>query len=72
MLRPLNVAHLDQVMQLGPLGQIFKTDPNDALKVGGIPASTARRWVLRDSLLAGQIALCCVTVTARAIAPTFH
>jgi predicted permease len=47
-----------------PLRQIFKTDPNDAIKSGGIQASAGRRWALRDVLLAAQIALCCVTVTA--------
>ena len=47
-----------------PLRQIFKTDPNEAIKSGGIQSSTGRRWALRDVLLAGQIALCCVTVTA--------
>ena len=46
-----------------PLRQIFKTDPNDAIKSGGSQAS-GRRWALRDFLLAAQIALCCVTVTA--------
>jgi predicted permease len=49
---------------LMPLRQIFKSDPNDALKSSGSPVSTVRRWALRDFLLAGQIALCCVTVTA--------
>ncbi len=47
-----------------PLRQIFKTDPNDAIKSGGIHASTGRRWALRDVLLTAQIALCCITVTA--------
>jgi predicted permease len=47
-----------------PLRQIFKTDPNDAIKSGGNQSSAGRRWALRDVLLAGQIALCCVTVTA--------
>jgi hypothetical protein len=46
-----------------PLRQIFKTDPNEAIKSGGSP-SAGRRWALRDVLLAAQIALCCVTVTA--------
>lgn len=46
-----------------PLRQIFKTDPNDAMKGGG-SHSFAGRWALRDVLLAAQIALCCVTVTA--------
>jgi predicted permease len=47
-----------------PLRQIFKTDPNDAIKNGGIQFQAGRRWAFRDVLLAAQIALCCVTVTA--------
>ncbi|HKM84849.1 MAG TPA: ABC transporter permease [Terriglobales bacterium] len=47
-----------------PLRQIFKTDPNDAIKSGGNQSPAGRRWALRDVLLAAQIALCCVTVTA--------
>jgi predicted permease len=47
-----------------PLRQIFRTDPNDAIKSGGIQFSAGRRWAFRDLLLAAQIALCCVTVTA--------
>jgi predicted permease len=47
-----------------PLRQIFKTDPNDAIKNGGTQSAAGRRWALRDVLLAAQIALCCVTVTA--------
>jgi predicted permease len=47
-----------------PLRQIFKTDPNDAIKSGGSQSSAGRRWALRDVLLAAQVALCCVTVTA--------
>ena len=47
-----------------PLRQIFKTDPNDAIKTGGSQSSAGRRWALRDVLLAAQVALCCVTVTA--------
>jgi predicted permease len=46
-----------------PLRQIFKADPNESIKSGGQP-SGKRRWALRDFLLAMQIALCCVTVTA--------
>src|SRR5258708_28579848 len=49
---------------LMPLRQIFKTDPNEAIKSGGSQTSAGRRWALRDVLLAAQIALCCVTVTA--------
>jgi predicted permease len=52
------------VFGLMPLRQIFKTDPNEAIKSGGSQSSVGRRWALRDVLLAGQIALCCVTVTA--------
>jgi predicted permease len=47
-----------------PLRQIFKTDPNEAIKGGGSQSPAGRRWALRDVLLAAQIALCCVTVTA--------
>jgi predicted permease len=47
-----------------PLRQIFVTDPNEAIKSGGVHASTRRGWNLRDLLLTAQIALCCVTVTA--------
>jgi len=46
-----------------PLWQIFKTDPNSAIKSGSQPTA-GRRWALRDVLLAAQIALCCITVTA--------
>jgi len=46
-----------------PLRQIFKADPNDSIKSGS-QSSGGRRWALRDFLLATQIALCCVTVTA--------
>jgi len=47
-----------------PLRQIFKADPNDAIKSGGNQSFAGRRWALRDVLLSAQIALCCVTVTA--------
>ncbi|MGA9353835.1 MAG: ABC transporter permease [Terriglobales bacterium] len=47
-----------------PLQQIFKTDPNEAIKSSGGQSAAGRRWALRDVLLAVQIALCCVTVTA--------
>lgn len=49
---------------LMPLRQIFKSDPNDVIKGGGSQSAAGRRWALRDVLLATQIALCCVTVTA--------
>lgn len=47
-----------------PLGQILKTDPNEAIKSGAVQVIAGRRWALRDLLLAVQVALCCVTVTA--------
>ncbi|HXM21166.1 MAG TPA: ABC transporter permease [Terriglobales bacterium] len=53
------------VFGLMPLRLIFKTDPNEAIKSGAIQSSAAgHRWALRDVLLAAQVALCCVTVTA--------
>jgi predicted permease len=52
------------VFGLMPLRQIFKTDPNETIKSGGSQSYAGRRWALRDLLLAAQIALCCVTVTA--------
>jgi predicted permease len=52
------------VFGMMPLRQIFKTDPNDAIKSGVIQSFAGRRWALRDCLLAAQIALCSVTVTA--------
>jgi len=50
-----------------PLRQIFKADPNDAIKSGSSQSTSTRRWALRDVLLAAQIALCCLTVTAAAV-----
>jgi predicted permease len=47
-----------------PLRQIFNADPNDAIKSGGFQSCAGRRWAGRDVLLAVQIALCCVTITA--------
>jgi hypothetical protein len=35
-----------------PLWQIFKTDPNDAIKNAGTQSLAGRRWALRDILLA--------------------
>jgi predicted permease len=47
-----------------PLRQIFNAHPNDAIKGGGGQSGAGCRWALRDVLLAAQIALCCVTITA--------
>jgi predicted permease len=51
-----------------PLRQIFKTDPNEAVKGSGSQSVAGSRWALRDVLLAAQIALCCVTITAAFVA----
>ncbi|MBT9331163.1 ABC transporter permease [Paracidobacterium acidisoli] len=47
-----------------PLRQILAADPNEAIKTGSSHQGAGRRWAFRDVLLAVQIALCCVTVTA--------
>jgi len=47
-----------------PLRQVFNTDPNETIKSGGNRSSGGRRWALRDLLLAAQVALCCLTLTA--------
>jgi predicted permease len=49
---------------LMPLRQVFNTDPNEALKSGGNQSSPGGRWSFRDVLLAAQIALCCLILTA--------
>lgn len=49
---------------LMPLRQVFKTDPNETIKSGGNRSSAGRRWAMRDILLAAQVALCCLTLTA--------
>src|SRR5580704_6476723 len=51
-----------------PLRQILNADPNDAIKSGVGRSSAGRRWALRDILLAAQITLCCITVTAAFVA----
>lgn len=51
-----------------PLRQVLNADPNDAIKSGVGQSGAGHRWALRDILLAAQIALCCVTVTAAFVA----
>jgi predicted permease len=46
-----------------PARLVWKTDPNQTLKAAG-SANVPGRWALRDVLLATQIALCCLLVTA--------
>lgn len=47
-----------------PARQIWKTDPNHALRSGSSPSLIGRRWAIRDLLLGFQIAICCLLVTA--------
>jgi predicted permease len=47
-----------------PARQAWKTDPNQTMKGAGGVASGPHRFALRDVLLAIQIALCCLLVTA--------
>lgn len=47
-----------------PARQIWKTDPNQALKAAGIAGPVFHKLAIRDVLLAVQIALCCLLVTA--------
>lgn len=53
---------------LVPARQIWRTDPNLAIKNGAGTGFSARKWSLRDLLLAAQIALCCVLVTSSLVA----
>ncbi|MHB1957714.1 MAG: ABC transporter permease [Acidobacteriaceae bacterium] len=51
-----------------PARQIWRTDPNQAIKSGSSAFSDRRSLALRDFLLAGQIAICCLLVTASLVA----
>jgi len=51
-----------------PARQIWKADPNGALKSGGSSGVVHHRLALRDVLLAVQITLCCLLVTASFVA----
>lgn len=53
---------------LVPSRQIWRTDPNLVVKNGAGTEFAGRRWTARDLLLASQIALCCVLVTASFVA----
>lgn len=55
------------VFGIMPLRQILNADANDAIKNTTL-SYAGRRWAMRDMLLAAQIALCCVTVTAAFVA----
>lgn len=51
-----------------PARQIWKTDPNQAIRNAGSSAQHGRKWMPRDILLACQIALCSLLVTASFVA----
>ena len=51
-----------------PIRQIWKTDPNQAIKSGSNAVPGKSGWVPRDLLLAGQITICCLLVTASLVA----
>ena len=51
-----------------PLRQIWKTNPNQAIKGGVTMTPGGSRWVFRDLLLAFQIAICCLLVTSSLVA----
>lgn len=51
-----------------PSRQIWKTDPNQAIKTGSATTTLGRKWAFRDLLLGFQIAICCLLVTASLVA----
>ena len=51
-----------------PARQVWRTDPNHVLKASDATDLKRRRITLRDILLAVQIALCCLLVTASFVA----
>jgi predicted permease len=53
---------------LVPARQIWKTDPNQAMKSGSNVHPGRHAWAIRDVLLTMQIAICCLLVTASLVA----
>ncbi|MGC1782180.1 MAG: ABC transporter permease [Acidobacteriaceae bacterium] len=51
-----------------PARQIWRADPNLAIKNGPSTELAGHKWAMRDLLLAAQIALCCVLVTSSLVA----
>ncbi|MGI8771873.1 MAG: ABC transporter permease [Acidobacteriaceae bacterium] len=51
-----------------PARQVWRTDPNHTLKTGGSTGDPHGRFALRYALLAVQMALCCLLVTASFVA----
>lgn len=52
------------IFGLMPARQVWRTDPNSALRSGSGTAIASRKFALRDILLGAQIAVCCLLVTA--------
>lgn len=51
-----------------PVRQVLRADPYRIIRAGGTQAEGMRRFTMRDLLLAGQIAICAVLVTASLVA----
>lgn len=51
-----------------PVRQVLRADPYQGIKTGGTARTFSHRLALRDVLLAGQIAICAVLVTASLVA----
>ena len=52
------------IFGLMPARQVWRTDPNSALRSGSGTAIASRKFALRDILLGVQIAVCCLLVSA--------
>ncbi|MGA8161331.1 MAG: ABC transporter permease [Acidobacteriaceae bacterium] len=53
---------------LVPVRQVLRSDPYQTIRSGSVGLAGSRRFPLRDLLLAGQIAICAVLVTASLVA----
>ncbi|MGA7522336.1 MAG: ABC transporter permease [Acidobacteriaceae bacterium] len=53
---------------LVPVRQVLRADPYQTIRSGSVGLARLRRFPLRDLLLAGQIAICAVLVTASLVA----
>lgn len=56
------------IFGLVPLRQILRSDPWQTIRSGAVGLAGSRRFPLRDLLLAGQIAICAILVTASLVA----
>ena len=53
---------------LVPVRQVLRADPYQVIRSGSTGLAASRRFAMRDLLLAGQIAICAVLVTASLVA----